>query len=91
MTTFTKERRWYCGENWDRFKDQSVVQVERHLKPLPGRGRPKIPAEIHRRAAVEYNRQGHNQTHEQLQARGGLGVCEILCLLMDALSRETKS
>lgn len=77
--------RWYCGTRFYK-AEQAVVQVPDVMRH-PIRKRPTIPDEIHRQAMKEYNRQGHNQTHERIQERGGLCAYEVIMLLADALNR----
>lgn len=69
-------KRHYCGGGNDEIN--GVVQ------PAIIRG---LPESILLLAHEEYAAQGHSQSFERIQERGGFGVMEVIALLADHLER----
>ncbi len=78
----SKSKKYY-GANILGFTN-SIVQVD---PVLNGAYSIQIDEEILKLAHEEYKAQNHTQTFEQIQARGGFGVFEIITLLADHVER----
>lgn len=73
---------------WDLGSRQGIVQIDSRIhNVIRDQGGLTMPEVILRRAHVEYQAQGHGQTYEEIQQRGGLGLMEIITLLHDAVKR----
>ncbi|QDV49555.1 hypothetical protein Enr17x_15750 [Gimesia fumaroli] len=81
-------KRFYCGRMLNDSEPQGVVQVE-HSWFKRNREREPItmPESILRLAHEEYAAQGHSQSFERIQERGGFGVMEVAALLADRVQR----
>jgi len=75
--------RWYGKPTFE----SCPVQVDGHFKWYDPDDTPTVPQHIADMAIAEYKAQGHHQSLEKINRRGGFYLSEVIQLLADRLDR----
>ncbi len=83
-------RHYLCFDKTD--EPTGILQRDECMSDIAVRrdGKPTLPMTILKLAHDEYRAQGHSQSLERIQERGGFGVFEIVRLLADGIERQAE-